>query len=118
MFFVPIFNCFAFVVRSDAKGGEPESLSIMQRGNQTFAFVGLERPSIIVVFDITSPASPTFVDAVQNHPTNVPTGLLFSEGRQGDLDPEGLFASSKTGKVFVAGSASNTVTTYDIVEKE
>lgn len=93
---------------------EPESLSIMQKGGRTYAFIGFERSSTIVVFDITEPAAPTFVDAVRNHPINVATDQLFAEGRQGDLDPEGLFASSALTKLFVAGSVSNTVSTYNI----
>lgn len=93
---------------------EPESLSIMQKRGRTYAFIGFESSSIIVVFDITKPSAPTFVDAAQNHPTNIAADKLFAEGRQGDLDPEGLFASSILNKLFVAGSASNTISTYDI----
>lgn len=96
---------------------EPESLSIMQKRGRTYAFIGFERPSIIVVFDITTPTAPTFVDATQNNPTNVAAGKLFAEGRQGDIDPEGLFASSALNKLFVSGSVSNTFSTYDIIEQ-
>lgn len=88
----------------------------MNLDGTTYAFIGLERSSIIVVFDISDPLSPTFVDAVQNHPVNEPTDLLFATGRQGDLDPEGLFASGTLKKLFVSGSVSNTVTTYDIAQ--
>lgn len=101
--------------RSDDKGSEPESLSLMTtKSGKTYAFVGLERGSIVVVFDITDPRNPIFTDAVQDNPTDVPIGELFSAGKQGDLDPEGLFASSKLGKLFVSGSVSNTVSSYDI----
>lgn len=87
----------------------------MTKNGRTYAFIGFERSSIIVVFDITNPAAPVFVDATQNHPFNEPTDKVFSESRQGDLDPEGLFASAKLGKLFVAGSASSTLSSYDIV---
>lgn len=103
-----------FDSRSDDKGAEPESLSLLMKGGKTFAFIGLERPSIIVVFDITDPKSPSFVDAVQNHPFNEPAEKIFAEGRQGDIDPEGVFASAKLGKLFVSGSVSSTLSSYDI----
>ena len=102
--------------RSDDKGMEPESLSIMTKDGKSFAFIGFERPSIIVVFDITHPTNPQFVDAVQNHPINDPINQVFAEGRQGDLDPEALFASAKLNKLFVSGSVSNTISSYDIEE--
>ncbi|KAI0563103.1 alkaline phosphatase [Gracilaria domingensis] len=100
--------------RSDDKGMEPESLALMSKDGKTYAFIGFERPSIISVFDITDPTAPIFVDAVQNHPINEPTDKVFAEMRQGDLDPEGLFASSKLNKLFVSGSVSSTLTSYDI----
>lgn len=81
---------------------------------KTYAFIGLERPSIIVVFDVTDPMSPIFVDATQNNPYDTPIDQLFQEGKQGDIDPEGMFASLKLRKLVVSGSVSNTVSTYDI----
>lgn len=102
--------------RSDDKGMEPESVSLMELGGKTYAFVGFERPSIIVVFDITDPKQPVFVEAVQNNPTNISASTSFENGLQGDIDPEGLFASEKLRKLVVAGSVSNTVSTYDIVD--
>lgn len=99
---------------SDDKGMEPESLSVMTKNDRTYAFIGFERSSILVVFDISEPTAPIFVDAVQNHPINEPTEKVFTEMRQGDLDPESLFASSKLNKLFVSGSVSNTLTSYDI----
>lgn len=101
--------------RSDDKGGEPESLALLTtKDGTTYAFIGLERPSIIVVFDISDPTKPTYVNAVANNPATVPIGELFKNGKQGDLDPEGLFASLKLRKLIVSGSVSNTVSTYDI----
>ena len=100
--------------RSDDKGMEPESLSLMTVDGKTYAFIGFERTSAIVVFDITDPTAPIFVEAAKNNPTNIGVESLFKEGKQGDLDPEGLFASAKLGKLFVSGSVSNTVSSYDI----
>lgn len=87
----------------------------MKRNGKTYAFIGLERVSLIVVFDITNPKRPKFVEVAQNNPANVSTESLFKTGMQGDMDPEGLFASGRLSKLFVGGSVSSTVTTYDIV---
>lgn len=103
-----------FDTRSDDNGMEPESLSLMQKDGKTYAFIGLERASVIAVFDITNPTSPTFVDALHNHPKSGAAGMLFENGRQGDIDLEGLFASVMLNKLFAVGYASNTVTSYDI----
>lgn len=95
---------------------EPESVSLMPTDDgKTYAFIGFERSSTIVVFDITLPSEPTFVFAVNNNPTSLSTEQVFAEGKQGDMDPEGLVASASLKKLFVSGSVSNTVTQYDIV---
>lgn len=93
---------------------EPESLALFSTDGVTYAFIGFERSSIIVVFDITIPTAPVFVEAVQNHPTEDPIDEVFSTGRQGDLDPEGLYVSSKLNKLFVSGSVSNTLSSYEL----
>ena len=38
--------------RSDAKGGEPEALEVFTEGERTYVFVGLERQSSIVVYEV------------------------------------------------------------------
>ncbi|MFO0820130.1 MAG: choice-of-anchor I family protein [Pirellulales bacterium] len=55
-----------FDSRSDNKGPEPEAVMIAEIGGSTYAFVGLERIGGIVVFDVTNPAAPEFVEYV-NH---------------------------------------------------
>src|SRR5690606_35952988 len=51
-----------FDSRSDAKGPEPEGIALGRIGEQTFAFIGLERMGGIMVFDITDPSQPLFQD--------------------------------------------------------
>lgn len=100
--------------RSDDKGGEPESLALITKNGHSYVFVGMERSSIIAVFDITDPSNVRFMDAVQNNKMNMSAGDLFENGMQGDMDPEGLVASGETMKLYVCGSVSNTLTIYDI----
>lgn len=50
--------------RSDNKGPEPEAVAVGQIGERTFAFIGLERDSGIMVYDVSSPADAFFVDYI------------------------------------------------------
>ncbi|EMD83466.1 choice-of-anchor I family protein [Pacificimonas flava] len=52
--------------RSDAKGPEPEAIAVGQVGEQVYAFVGLERDSGIMIYDITNPHGATFVDYIDS----------------------------------------------------
>jgi hypothetical protein len=61
--------------RSDDKGPEPEGLALAMLGDQQFVFVGLERPSSIAVFDVTTPTE---------------TKLVGLESLGKDVAPEGL----------------------------
>jgi hypothetical protein len=84
--------------RLDNKGPEPESVVVGQIGTKTYAFVALERTSAILMYDISNPAAPVFVQWLQN------TSTLAD----GDVSPEGLTfvsaAQSPTGKpLLLAG---------------
>ncbi|MZR62730.1 choice-of-anchor I family protein [Alcanivorax sp. DP30] len=86
--------------RSDAKGPEPEGLTIGQIGEQTFLFLGLERMGGILVYDITNPESPVFQDYLNSRNTwDVDPDAGNLDG-YGDLGPEGL--------VFISGEDSPT----------
>jgi hypothetical protein len=91
--------------RSDNKGPEPEGVTVSVIGSRTYAFVGLERSHMALVFDVTNPAAVTF------------TGGL---ARAGDLNPEGLVvvsaADSPTGKplLLVASEVSQTLTVFEL----
>jgi 2',3'-cyclic-nucleotide 2'-phosphodiesterase (5'-nucleotidase family) len=91
--------------RSDNKGPEPEGVTVAKLGARTFAFLGLERSHMTLVFDVTNPLAPTYV-----------TSLL----REGDLNPEGLIvvseADSPSGRplLIVASEVSNTLTVFEL----
>lgn len=50
--------------RSDNKGPEPEGITIGTVGGRTYAFVGLERQSGVIVYDVTDPETASFVSYV------------------------------------------------------
>lgn len=67
-----------FDSRSDNKGPEPEGLVIGKAYHRTYAFIGLERTGGIMVYDISNPFHPTFVEYVNTSPDDIsPEGLLF-----------------------------------------
>jgi hypothetical protein len=57
--------------RSDDKGPEPEAVAVGEVDGKVYAFVGLERPGGIMIFDVSKPKSPRFVDYVNNRDFSV-----------------------------------------------
>ncbi|MCA1010633.1 choice-of-anchor I family protein [Halobacillus halophilus] len=73
----------AFDNRSDDKGPEPEAVVTGSVGDKDYAFIGLERQSGVMVYDITNPEEASFVKYF--------TTRDFSEDKPaGDVGPEGL----------------------------
>lgn len=78
--------------RSDDKGPEPEGLTTATIGDSVYLFLGLERISGVMVFNITNPASPYFVQFANDRDF----GVTPAAGVGGDQGPEGLlYISSK-----------------------
>ncbi len=90
--------------RSDDKGAEPESVEVLKVGDRYLLFVGLERNDQVMVYDISDPSSPKFLELLSN---------------AGDEGPEGLLAipaaESPTGKDLLVVSNEDTggVTFYE-----
>ncbi len=99
----------SFDNRSDDAGPEPEGVTIGTLNGRTYAFVGLERVGGVMVYDITDPLNPFFVeydnqrdfliefdpDLYESLPAPDAQALLSSVG---DLGPEGL--------LFISGADS------------
>jgi hypothetical protein len=100
--------------RSDNKGPEPEGVTVGEIEGRTYAFIGLERVGGVMMYDVTDPSAPFFVDYLNNR--------NFAAGT-GDLGPEGLHFipanESPTGRplVVVANEISGTVTLYEVKKK-
>ncbi|MDD7885603.1 esterase-like activity of phytase family protein [Flavivirga sp. 57AJ16] len=62
--------------RSDDKGGEPEAVAIGTIEGKTYAFIGLERQSAILMYDITDPTDVEFITYYKGNRTS------------GDIAPE------------------------------
>ncbi|MEM7642888.1 MAG: choice-of-anchor I family protein [Pseudomonadota bacterium] len=104
--------------RSPDAGPEPEGVAVGVIDGQTYAFIGLERIGGIVVYNVTDPVQPSFVQYINNRDFTVEPGA--EEGDPLDLGPEGLvFISaedSPTGQplLAVANEVSGTTTIYGI----
>ena len=102
--------------RSDDKGPEPEGIEIAKVFSKTYAFIGLERVGGIMVYDITTPRNPKFVEYVTSRDF---TGDAEA-GTAGDLGPEGLTfiapADSPNGRplLVVANEVSGSTTIFQI----
>jgi hypothetical protein len=107
-----------FDSRSDDKGPEPEGVAVGKVFGSTYAFVGLERVGGLMVYDITEPTAPGFVQYVNNRDFNENPGNLES----GDLGPEGILFiggdKSPNGSplVVVSNEVSGTTTVYEITK--
>ncbi len=106
----------SFDNRSDDKGPEPEGVTTGVIDGRTYAFIGLERIGGIMVYDVSNPSSPEFVQYINNRDfTGDPEA-----GTAGDLAPEGLTfiaaADSPTGEplLVVANEVSGTTTVFAI----
>ncbi len=100
--------------RSDDKGAEPEAVAIGEIDGVPYAFIGLERVGGILVYDISNPKAPRFVNYLNRRDFTAPSEIA------GDLAPEGFAfvpsEESPTGRslLIVANEFSGTVTAYDV----
>jgi len=105
--------------RSDNKGPEPEALAVGEINGHTYAFIGLERMGGIMVYDVSNPNSPDFVQYISNRDVTVDNTTLEAGGA-GDLGPEGFkfvdATQSPSGKpmLIVGSEVSGTTTFYNI----
>ena len=72
--------------RSDNKGPEPEALATGVIDGRRYAFIGLERMSGFMAYDITAVDAPEFVTYINNRDLDVDP----ESGRAGDLGPESI----------------------------
>ncbi|MUG92488.1 calcium-binding protein [Scytonema sp. UIC 10036] len=115
--------------RSDDKGPEPEGVVTGVVGDNTYAFIGLERIGGVMVYDISKPTSPNFIQYINPRDFSVqfdvdedgdPDPTTEQVIAAGDLGPEGLvFVSannSPNGKplLVVANEVSGSTTIFEI----
>jgi len=106
----------SFDSRSDNKGPEPEGLTTGRVAGVPYVFLGLERQGGFMVYDLSNPASPQFVDFINNRYFAGDAEM----GTAGDLGPEGLAfipaSDSPTNQPLLAimNEVSGSTTMYEI----
>jgi hypothetical protein len=103
--------------RSDNKGPEPEGVTVAKLWGRTYAFIGLERIGGVMVYDVTNPRAPSFVQYLNNRDFGAEPGTPEA----GDLGAEGLtvIEASKSPirgvpLLVVANEVSGTTTLFRI----
>ena len=100
-----------FKARSDDKGPEPAAVKAVEVNDVPFAFIALERIGGVVVYNLSRPASPEFVQYIN-------TRAVDSLG--GDLGPEGMIyiepENSPTGLPYLltANEVSGSVAVFEV----
>lgn len=108
----------SFDNRSDNKGPEPEGVALGEINGRTYAFIGLERIGGIMVYDITNPKAPIFIQYINNRDFTVDV----EDPAAGDLGPEGITfiaaSDSPNGSplLVVGNEVSGSTTVYQINE--
>lgn len=103
-----------FKNRSDNKGPEPEGVIVQEINGATYAFILLERIGGVMVYDITDPTAPFFVE-YKNSRDATPGG-----DEAGDLGPEGIFyvapadSPIEKGLIVISNEVSATLSIYTI----
>ncbi|HYG61279.1 MAG TPA: choice-of-anchor I family protein [Thermoanaerobaculia bacterium] len=106
----------SFDSRSDDKGPEPEGLTVGNFRGREYAFISLERVGGIMVYDVTDPRAPFFVQYVNGRDF----GGDAEAGTAGDLAPEGVLyipreqSPINRALLVVTHEVSGTVTVYSI----
>ncbi|NJL84342.1 MAG: hypothetical protein HC890_18015, partial [Chloroflexaceae bacterium] len=110
----------SFDNRSDDAGPEPEGVTIGQINiggeERIFAFIGLERIGGVLVYEVTNPNSPEFVQYLNTRDFSGDA----EAGTAGDLGPEGLtFISAANSPdasplLVVANEVSGTTTIFEV----
>ena len=94
-------------------------MTLGQIGQKTFAFIGLERVGGIMVYDVSTPASPVFVQYINSRDFKATTEQI-EIGQAGDLGPEGLVfipakdSPNKKPLLMVGHEVSGSTTIYQV----
>lgn len=97
--------------RSRAKGPEPEGVTLGNINGQTYAFITIERTGGVMVYNVTDPQNPTFVDYKNSRSTsayggdNGPEGIVY-------IAPENT--TTNKGYVIIANEISGTLAMYEV----
>ncbi len=79
--------------RSDDKGVEPEAITVGKIGTKNILFVGIERADAFMIYDITTPTAPVFLQSLKTG--DAPEGILFIPAANGPTKRSLLILSNE-----------------------
>ncbi|MEL6806977.1 MAG: choice-of-anchor I family protein, partial [Pseudomonadota bacterium] len=101
--------------RSDAKGPEPEAIITGEVDGSIYAFIGLERDSGIMIYNIDDPANAFFVDYIPPlHVDNAGDGDVARHGPETIAFIPAEDSSTGNAQIAVAYEISGTTFVYDV----
>ena len=109
-----------FDSRSQKKGPEPESVTVGTVDGKTYAFIALERIGGIMVYNISDPANPRYVNYINSRDFAEDPSTANTNSLKSDIAPEGLYfidsASSPSGTpiLLTAFEVSGTMAAYSV----
>ena len=92
--------------RSDDKGAEPESVETGVIDGTPYLFLGLERTNGVMVYDLSDPTAPSFVQYIRPTEDVSPEGLKFVPADKSPIDGVPL--------LLVSHEVSDTFTVYHL----
>ncbi len=101
-----------FKNRSDDKGPEPEGVTVAEIEGRQYAFVVLERIGGVMLYDVSNPTAPEFIQYINTRQLGADAGA--------DLGPEGILfipkAQSPNGRnlLIVSNEISGSVSVFQI----
>ena len=104
--------------RSDAKGPEPEAVTLAEIAGKTYAFIALERVGGIMVYDVTVPEQSGFVQYI--NPRDFSVTDVEDPANNVDLGPESIefvpAADSPSGEplILVGNEVSGTINVFRV----
>ncbi|MDZ8088872.1 MAG: choice-of-anchor I family protein [Nostoc sp. DedQUE12b] len=103
-----------FDTRSDNKGPEPEGVAIGVINNRTYAFIGLERTGDVIVYEVTNPNKPSFVQYINTPEDTAIEGLTFVSAADSPTDKPLLVTTAEVSKTIAVFEVTPSVRISDI----
>jgi hypothetical protein len=101
-----------FETRSDDKGPEPEGVITAEVKGRWYAFIGLERVGGVMVYDITNPAAPEFIQYINNRDFTAEPETGPDTGAEGLVFVDAKKSPNGKALLLVANEVSGTVSIF------
>lgn len=102
----------SFDKRSDNKGVEPEAVELIHYDDKTIALIGLERMGGMMVYDVSDPYNPVFLNYISERDFTLPESNTIGLGPEGILWIPASDSPTSTDLILVANEVSNNISIF------